>query len=246
VTSALARIDRSRLPKHVAIIMDGNGRWAKARRLPRTEGHRVGIGESVPDVVDGALAIGLKYLTLYAFSTENWRRPRAEVSFLMNYNRTWILEQRDQLHAKGVRIRFIGRRTERRLPRKLVALADETEVMTERNRKLHLTIALNYGGRAEVVDAVRELAKLVEKGELNPDDISAKDISSRLYAPDVPDPDLIIRTSGEKRISNFLLWQGAYAELLFTDTLWPDFRSAQLYEAIAEYQRRVRRFGKAE
>lgn len=226
--------------------MDGNGRWAKERGLPRTEGHRVGIGEAVPDVIDGALDIGLKYLTLYAFSTENWRRPRAEVSFLMNYNRTWILEQRDQLHAKGVRVRFIGRRNERRLPRKLVALADETEVMTAGNKKLNLTIALNYGGRAEVVDAVRHVAKLVEKGELAPDDIDVRDISAHLYAPDVPDPDLIIRTSGEKRISNFLLWQGAYAELLFTDTLWPDFRTEQLYEAIAEYQRRVRRFGKAE
>jgi undecaprenyl diphosphate synthase len=241
-----ARIDRSKLPRHVAIIMDGNGRWAKARRLPRTEGHRVGIGEAVPEVIDGALEIGLKYLTFYAFSTENWRRPRAEVSFLMNYNRTWILDQRNDLNAKGVRIRFIGRRGERRLPRKLVALADETEVMTQNNRKLNLTIALNYGGRAEVVDAVKQLAQLVEKGDIKPDDISVKDISSHLYAPDVPDPDLIIRTSGEKRISNFLLWQGAYAELLFTDTLWPDFRKEQLREAIAEYQRRVRRFGKAE
>ena len=241
-----ARIDRSKLPRHVAIIMDGNGRWAKARKLPRTEGHRVGIGEAVPEVIDAALDIGIEYLTMYAFSTENWRRPRAEVTFLMNYNRTWILEQRDRLNAKGVRIRFIGRRSERRLPRKLVALADDTEILTQHNRKLHLTIALNYGGRAEVVDAVKQLAKLVEKGELSPDDISAKDISNHLYAPDVPEPDLIIRTSGEKRISNFLLWQGAYAELLFTDTLWPDFRTQQLRDAVAEYQRRVRRFGKAE
>jgi undecaprenyl diphosphate synthase len=241
-----ARTDRSKLPRHVAIIMDGNGRWAKARKLPRTEGHRVGIGEAVPEVIDAPIDIGIRSLTLYAFSTENWRRPRAEVSFLMNYNRTWILEQRDQLNAKGVRIVFIGRRNERRLPRKLVALADETEILTQRNRGLHLTIALNYGGRAEVVDAVKQLAKLVEKGELHPDDITAKDISSHLYAPDVPDPDLIIRTSGEKRISNFLMWEGAYAELLFTDTLWPDFRTQQLRDAIVEYQRRVRRFGKAE
>jgi undecaprenyl diphosphate synthase len=240
------RIDRSKLPRHVAIIMDGNGRWAKARRLPRTAGHRVGIGEAVPEVIDAAIEIGIKYLTLYAFSTENWRRPRAEVSFLMNYNRTWILEQRDQLNAKGVRIRFIGRRNERRLPRKLVALADETEILTQRNNRLHLTIALNYGGRAEVVDGVRQLARLVEKGELSPDDITERDISRHLYAPHIPDPDLIIRTSGEKRISNFLMWEGAYAELLFTDTLWPDFRTQQLRDAIVEYQRRVRRFGKAE
>jgi len=240
------RIDRSKLPRHVAIIMDGNGRWAKARRLPRTEGHRVGIGEAVPEVIDAAIDIGIKYLTLYAFSTENWRRPRAEVTFLMNYNRTWILDQRDQLNAKGVRIRFIGRRNERRLPRKLVALADETEILTQHNKKLHLTIALNYGGRAEVIDGVRKLAKLVEKGELDPDDITERDVARHLYAPEVPDPDLIIRTSGEKRISNFLLWEGAYAELLFTDTLWPDFRTQQLRAAVVEYQQRVRRFGKAE
>jgi undecaprenyl diphosphate synthase len=164
----------------------------------------------------------------------------------MNYNRTWILDQRDRLNAKGVRIRFIGRRHERRLPRKLVALADETEILTQRNTRLHLTIALNYGGRAEVVDGVKQLAKLVEKGELDPEDVTAKDISAHLYAPEIPDPDLIIRTSGEKRISNFLLWQGAYAELLFTDTLWPDFRTQQLHDAILEYQQRVRRFGKAE
>jgi undecaprenyl diphosphate synthase len=239
-------IDVRRLPKHVAIIMDGNGRWAAQRGLPRTEGHRVGIGESVEDVVDGALEIGLKYLTLYAFSTENWRRPKPEVRFLMNFNQQWLLDQRDAFHAKGVRVRFIGRRSDRRVPRKLIALAEETEILTAANKKLHLTIALNYGGWAEVVDAFKHLAKLVEKGEVDADRISEKDIRRHLYAPELPDPDLIVRTSGEKRISNFLLWQGAYAELLFTDVLWPDFRREQLFESIAEYQRRSRRFGGVE
>jgi undecaprenyl diphosphate synthase len=244
--NAAKRTHATHSPHHVAIIMDGNGRWAKGRGLPRTEGHRVGIGEAVPDVVDAALEVGLRYLTLYAFSTENWRRPRPEVRFLMNYNREWLLQQRDNFNAKGVRMRFIGRRGDKRVPRKLVALCDETEAMTAANRKLNLTIALNYGGWAEIVDAVRHLAKLVEKGELDPDDIDEKKIHDSLYAPDLPDPDLIIRTSGEKRLSNFLLWQGAYAELLFVDTLWPDFRRDALLEAIAEYQRRSRRFGGVE
>jgi len=226
--------------------MDGNGRWAKARGLPRTEGHRVGIGESVVDVVDGALEIGLRYLTLFAFSTENWRRPPTEVRFLMNFNQQWLLEQRENFKAKGVRVRFAGRRGDRRVPRKLVALAEETEAMTSRCRKLDLTIALNYGGWAEVVDSVKYLAKLVEQGELDPDKITEKHIRAHLYAPELPDPDLIVRTSGEKRLSNFLLWQGAYAELLFTDVLWPDFRKQNLFDAIEEYQSRSRRFGGVE
>lgn len=234
------------LPKHVALIMDGNGRWAKARGLPRTEGHRVGIGDSVVDVIDGALELGLEYLTLFAFSTENWKRPPAEVRFLMNFNREWLLEQREDFLAKGVRFRSAGRRADRRVPRKLVALVDETEAMTQHCKKLNLTIALNYGGWAEIVDSVRYLAKLVEKGELDPDKIGEKHIRSHLYAPDLPDPDLIVRTSGEKRLSNFLLWQGAYAELLFTDVLWPDFRRQHLREAVEEYQRRTRRFGGVE
>jgi undecaprenyl diphosphate synthase len=246
VSDVLAQIDRENLPSHVAIIMDGNGRWASARGLPRTEGHRVGIGESVADVVDGALEVGLKYLTLYAFSTENWKRPDAEVDFLMNYNQEWLVGQRDQFKAKGVRFGFIGRRSDPRVPQRLLTLAEETEEMTLGGDRLTLTIALNYGGWAEVVDSVRDLALLVQKGELQPDEVSEEHIRAHLYAPELPDPDLIIRTSGEKRISNFLLWQGAYAELLFTDVLWPDFRRAQLWEAIAEYQRRTRTFGGVE
>jgi undecaprenyl diphosphate synthase len=247
VSPAVPRdVDRKRLPKHVAIIMDGNGRWAKKRGLPRTEGHRVGIGESVEDVVDGAVDIGLKFLTLYAFSTENWKRPPAEVRFLMNFNQEWLLSVRDHFHEQDVRVRFAGRRSDRRVPRRLISLAQETEDMTESNRGLTLTIALNYGGWAEIVDSVRHLAKLVEKGELDPDKIDEKKIRAGLYAPELPDPDLIVRTSGEQRLSNFLLWQGAYAELLFTDVLWPDFRREQLYDAIAEYQRRTRTFGGVE
>jgi undecaprenyl diphosphate synthase len=242
VNDAAAQLDPEQLPRHVAIIMDGNGRWAKARNLPRTEGHKAGE-EALVDVVDGALEIGLRYLTVYAFSTENWKRPADEVRFLMNYNRDLLLRRRDEFAAKGVRIRFIGRRNDRRLPRKLLALAEETEAMTADRRKLDLTIALNYGGRAEVVDSVRELAKLVEKGELSPDRISERDIRHHLYAPEVPDPDLLVRTSGEMRVSNFLLWEAAYAEFLFTDVLWPDFRREQLWDSIATSQGRSRRFG---
>jgi undecaprenyl diphosphate synthase len=246
VSDPLAALDRQSLPRHVAVIMDGNGRWASQRGLPRTEGHRIGIGSSVPDVVDGALEIGLEYLTLYAFSTENWRRPSDEVEFLMSYNQQWLIEQRERFRAKGVRMRFIGRRSDPRVPRRLVAQAEETETHTASCDRLVLTVALNYGGWAEVVDSVRQLARLVEKGELDPDHIAEEDIRRHLYAPDLPDPDLIIRTSGEQRISNFLLWQGAYAELLFTEVLWPDFRREQLWSSIATYQQRSRRFGGGE
>src|SRR5438067_3234927 len=215
--------------------MDGNGRWAKARGLPRTAGHEAGE-DALVDTVDGALEVGLKYLTVYAFSTENWRRPTDEVRFLMNYNRDLLTRRRDEFNEKGVRIRFIGRRSDRKLPRSVVRMAEEAEQLTIKNKKLNLTIALNYGGWAEVVDAVKKLNGRVDE----------KSIRSRLYAPELPDPDLIVRTSGEKRISNFLLWQGAYAELLFTDVLWPDFRRIDLFAAIAEYQRRSRRFGRVD
>jgi undecaprenyl diphosphate synthase len=238
-------IDRRRIPRHVAIIMDGNGRWARSRGLPRTEGHKAGE-EALVDVVDGALECGLRYLTVYAFSTENWKRPPDEVRFLMNYNRDLLLRRREEFRSKGVRILFIGRRGDRRLPRKLVTLADETEVMTERCRKLTLTIALNYGGRAEVIDAVQQVAQRVAKGDLAPEKITERDVRSFLYAPQVPDPDLIVRTSGEMRISNFLLWEGAYSELVFTPVLWPDFRRQHLWDAIVEFQNRSRRFGGVE
>lgn len=198
------------------------------------------------EAVDGALECGLRYLTVYAFSTENWRRPASEVRFLMNYNRDLLRRRRDELLEKGVRVRFIGRRGDSRLPRKVVAMAEETEAMTAECDRMDLTIALNYGGRAEVIDAVREVAKLVEKGDLDPGRITEDDVRGHLYAPEVPDPDLIVRTSGEMRLSNFLLWEGAYSELIFTDVLWPDFSREHLWEAIATYQGRSRRFGAVE
>lgn len=217
--------------------MDGNGRWATRRDLPRTKGHEAGE-EALFDVVDGALEVGVSWLTVYAFSTENWRRPADEVRFLMHFNERLLLKHRDEMHAKGVRIRFAGRR-DWRVPRRVLRRMDEATELTERNRKLTLTFAFNYGGRSEIVDAVRAL---VASG-VAAKDVDEKAIRRHLYYPDMPDPDLVVRTSGEFRISNFLLWEIAYSELVFTDVLWPDFRREHLFEAIREYQRRERRYG---
>ena len=230
-------IDRSRVPAHVACVMDGNGRWAARRGLPRTEGHAAGE-EALLDTIEGALEIGIRWLTVYAFSTENWRRPVDEVRFLMRFNEGILTRHRDDLHSKGVRIRFVGRR-DWRVPRRLVRHIDDSEALTAGDRRMTLVIAFNYGGRAEIVDAVRALAA---EG-VPPAKIDERAIRSRLYAPDVPDPDLVVRTSGEFRISNFLLWELAYSELVFSDVLWPDFRRDHLFEAVREYQRRERRFG---
>jgi undecaprenyl diphosphate synthase len=234
-------IDRARLPRHVAIVMDGNGRWAKQRGLKRTEGHAAGE-KALFDTVEGALDIGLRWMTVFAFSTENWRRPIDEVRFLMNFNENLLLRRRDELHERGVRVRFIGRRAGR-VPGRLRRQITDAEELTRDNRGLTLTFAFNYGGRAELVDAARAIARDVEAGKLDPDKISDRTMARHLYAPDMPDPDLLVRTSGEYRISNYLLWELAYAELVFTDVLWPDFRRQQLFDAIAEYQRRERRFG---
>ncbi len=234
-------INRARLPRHVAIVMDGNGRWAKQRGLKRTEGHAAGE-HALFDTVEGALDIGLKWMTVFAFSTENWRRPVDEVRFLMNFNEGLLLRRRDELHERGVRVRFIGRRAGR-VPGRLRRQITEAEELTRDNRGLTLTFAFNYGGRAELVDAARAIARDVAAGRLDPDKISDRTMARHLYAPDMPDPDLLVRTSGEFRISNYLLWELAYAELVFTDVLWPDFRREQLFEAIAEFQRRERRFG---
>jgi undecaprenyl diphosphate synthase len=233
-------LDPQRIPGHVAIVMDGNGRWAAQRDLPRTKGHEAGE-RALYDVVEGGLEIGLPYLSVYAFSTENWDRPASEVRFLMNFNRTLIRARRDELLDRGVRIRFAGRR-DWKLPRSVQKEMEAAEVMTAANRTMTLVIALNYGGRAEIVDAVRELVR--EKGDSPRSRVTAKSIAKRLYLPDVPDPDLLIRTSGEMRTSNFLLWQAAYAELWFTPVLWPDFNREHLFEAIRDYQKRDRRFGK--
>ena len=230
-------IDPSRLPSHVACVMDGNGRWATARGLKRTEGHAAGE-QALFDTVEGALDLGLRWLTVYAFSTENWKRPPDEVRYLMRFNESLLLRRRDELNERGVRIRFAGRR-DWRVPRRLLRRMDEALELTAGNRTMTLTIAFNYGGRAEIVDAVRAL---VASG-VRADRIDEKAIRAHLYLPEMPDPDLVIRTSGEFRISNFLLWELAYSELVFTDVLWPDFRRENLFEAVREFQRRDRRFG---
>jgi undecaprenyl diphosphate synthase len=238
--SLLDGLDSSRIPTHVGCVMDGNGRWATKRGLKRTDGHAAGE-EALFDTVHGALELGVRWLTVYAFSTENWRRPVDEVRFLMNFNREILNRRRDELHDLGVRVRFAGRR-DWRVPRKLVREQDDAVALTGRNRRLTLTFAFNYGGRAEIVDAVRRIAA----DGTAPDKIDEKTIARHLYYPDMPDPDLVIRTSGEFRISNFLLWELAYSELVFTDVLWPDFRRHHLAEAIREFQRRDRRFGGVE
>jgi undecaprenyl diphosphate synthase len=230
-------IDPDHIPPHVACVMDGNGRWAQRRGLKRTEGHAAGE-EALFDTVEGALQLGLGWLTVYAFSTENWRRPRDEVTFLMNFNESILLRRRDEMNERGVRMRFIGRR-DWRVPKRLLRRMDEAEELTARNRGMTFTMAFNYGGRAELVDAVRAI---VSEG-IPADKIDEKTIARHLYAPDMPDPDLMIRTSGEYRTSNYLLWQLAYSELVFTDVLWPDFRREHLFEAVREFQRRERRFG---
>ena len=230
-------IDPTRLPVHVGVVMDGNGRWAQKRDLPRTEGHAAGE-EALFDTVEGALDIGIRWLTVYAFSTENWKRPADEVRYLMRFNESLLLRRRDELNDRGVRIRFAGRR-DWRVPRRLVRRMDEALELTAKNKTMTLTIAFNYGGRAEIVDAVRQLI-----ADRTPADrVDERAIRRHLYVPDMPDPDLVIRTSGEYRISNFLLWELAYSELVFTDVLWPDFRRTDLFDAVREYQRRERRYG---
>ena len=237
----ISELDAQRMPAHVAIVMDGNGRWGQQRGLKRTEGHAAGEA-ALFDTVDGALDIGLRWLTVFAFSTENWRRPVDEVRFLMNFNERLLLERRDDLNARGVRVRFIGRRGGR-VPGRVRRRIEETEALTATNRRLTLTFAFNYGGRAEIVDALRSIAREAADGRIDPGKIDERLIARHLYAPDMPDPDLLVRTSGEYRISNFLLWELAFAELVFTDVLWPDFRTRHLVEAIAEFQRRDRRYG---
>jgi undecaprenyl diphosphate synthase len=235
-------IDTSRLPEHVGVIMDGNGRWANQRGLPRNAGHEQGE-TALFDTVEGALELGLRYLTVYAFSTENWKRPPSEVKFLMNFNRDLLLRRADELDDRQVRVRFIGRRG-RPVPQRLVQMMESTEAKTARHRRLTLQIAFNYGGRAELVDAARRIAHDVADGRLKPDKVNRKSIQARLYEAEAPDVDLLVRTSGEQRLSNFLLWEAAYAELVFTEVLWPDFDRSDLFAAVAEFQRRARRFGK--
>jgi undecaprenyl diphosphate synthase len=241
MSSYLNDLDLDRIPAHVGIVMDGNGRWAEQRGLPRTEGHGAGE-EALWDTVQGAVAVGVRWLTVFAFSTENWRRPPSEVRYLMNFNRSLLRRRRDELHRLNVRIRFIGRQNWR-VPRSVLKEIRIAEEMTAANTGTTLSIAFNYGGRAEIVDAVKDLAREVRAGTLRPERITEETIADRLYAADMPPPDLLIRTSGEQRISNFLLWEVAYSELWFTPVFWPDFDRELLYEAIRDFQKRSRRFG---
>ena len=227
-------------PVHVAIIMDGNGRWAKQRSLPRIAGHRRGA-EAVRRAVTAAGEFGIAYLTLFGFSSENWKRPAGEVDDLMGLLRHYVRAEIAELHAKGVRLRVIGERA--RLPGDIVTLIDNAETLTAANPGLRLTIALSYGGRAEIARAARDIAAAVRSGRLAPEQVDETLFARHLLTADIPDPDLVIRTSGEQRISNFLLWQTAYSELVFIDTLWPDFGKADFEKALRDYHGRERRYG---
>jgi undecaprenyl diphosphate synthase len=231
---------RAALPQHVAVIMDGNGRWARQRHLPRVEGHRRGA-ESAKVIIRTAGEIGIKYLTLYAFSVENWNRPKEEVDALMKYLVHYLKVETPDLNKNNVRLEAIGQI--HRLPDQVQEQLKKSTAALAKNNGLTLVLALSYGGRTEIVDAVRSVARQVRAGELDPADITEKVFSQNLYTRHYPDPDLLIRTSGEMRVSNFLLWQISYAELVVTPTLWPDFRRLQFFAALDEYARRHRRFG---
>jgi undecaprenyl diphosphate synthase len=227
-------------PAHVAIIMDGNGRWARARGLPRTAGHKHGA-ESVKRAVRSGVEMGIPYLTLYGFSSENWKRPEAEVNDLMGLLRFYLRSEIAYLHEHGIRLRVIGER--QRLAHDIVALIEDAERQTAANRILTLVIALSYGGRREIAQAAQDLVREAQSGALRPEDVDEEAFERHLFTAGLPDPDLLIRTSGEKRISNFLLWQLAYAEFVFIDTLWPDFSKQDFQAAIEEYHARERRYG---
>jgi undecaprenyl diphosphate synthase len=229
------------LPQHVAVIMDGNGRWAKSRHLPRIQGHRMGA-ESARVIIRTAGELGIKYLTLYAFSAENWNRPKEEVDALMKYLVHYLKSETAELNRNNVKLEVIGQIY--RLPDNVQEHLRKSVATLSKNNGLTLIMALSYGGRTEIVDAVRSIAKKVRAGELDPPDITEQVVGQHLYTRNWPDPDLLIRTSGEMRISNFLLWQISYAELVITPTLWPDFRKPQFYAALEEYHSRHRRFGR--
>jgi undecaprenyl diphosphate synthase len=228
------------LPRHVAIIMDGNGRWARRRHLPREAGHAAGV-QRVRDIVRVANDLGIGNLTLYAFSSENWKRPPAEVGALMGLFRNYFRSDLNELIGRGVRIRIIGNRS--RVARDIHAMIEDAERLTIGNKGLNLTFAFDYGGQEEIANAARELARAAKEGRLDPETITPDLFATRLFTSALPEPDLIIRTSGEHRLSNFLLWQSAYAELMFVDTLWPDFTAEKLTEALDRFVQRERRFG---
>ncbi len=235
------RLDPAALPVHVAVIMDGNGRWAQKRNLPRPVGHRQGV-ESVREIITNCRDLGIKYLTLYAFSTENWNRPPLEVQALMGLLRTFLQGELDNLHRNRVRVRCLGQID--RMPPKVRRILETSIAKTADNTGLKLNLALSYGGRNEITTAARKLAAECCAGSLKPEEITEETLAAHLYTAGQPDPDLLIRTGGESRLSNFLLWQLSYAEIYITETLWPEFRYDQLMEALADYQRRQRRFGR--
>ncbi len=235
-------LPRELIPRHVAVIMDGNGRWAKQRGLPRTAGHERGE-QSLVEVVKGAIEIGVQAVSAYAFSTENWSRSADEVRFLMGFNRDVVRRRREELHELGVRVRWAGR--ERRLWRSVIKELQVTEELTRHNDVLTLTMCVNYGGRAEIADAAQALARDVAAGRVNPDRIDERVFARYLYVPELPDADMVWRTSGEERLSNFMLWQAAYSEMVFSNVLWPDVDRLAFWAAIEEYARRDRRYGSA-
>lgn len=240
MSSLMPNIPAGQIPRHVAVVMDGNGRWAKERGLPRTAGHEAGEA-ALFDVVEGAIEIGVKELSAFAFSTENWKRSPEEVKFLMGFNRDVIRRRLDQMNELGVRVRWAGR--SRRLWGSVISELERAEELTAKNKKLTLNMCVNYGGRAEIVDAALELATDIKRKRVDPEKVSEKKFAEYLDIPS--DIDLFLRSSGEERISNFLLWQVAYAELVFMDVLWPDVRRETLWRAIEIYASRNRRFGKA-
>ncbi|MEE6179694.1 decaprenyl diphosphate synthase [Mycobacterium sp. 050134] len=240
--AAPPRIPADRLPNHVAIVMDGNGRWATQRGLRRTEGHKMGEAVVI-DIACGAVELGIKWLSLYAFSTENWKRSAEEVRFLMGFNRDVVRRRREVLNEMGVRIRWVGSRP--RLWRSVINELAIAEQLTRNNDVITINYCVNYGGRTEIAEAAREIAREAAAGRLNPERVNESTISRHLQRPDIPDVDLFLRTSGEQRASNFMLWQAAYAEYIFQDKLWPDYDRRDLWAACEEYASRNRRFGSA-
>ncbi len=244
MTETGADLEPTRIPTHVGLILDGNGRWAQQRGLPRTAGHAAGEA-ALLDVIEGAQELGIAWLTAYTFSTENWTRDPEEVEFLMFFNEDLLLRRRDHLHQQGMRLLFAGELDDPRIPAQNRRRMAETEELTAANTGMNMVFAFNYGGRPELVRAARRLAAAVVDGELAVEDIDAEALAARLAVADMPDADLIIRSSGEQRLSNFLLWHAAYAELIFSPKLWPDFTRVDLREAVIEFQHRARRFGRA-
>lgn len=236
----LASVDRTKLPKHLAVIMDGNGRWAKQRGMPRTFGHKQGV-EATKQLVKSVREVGIEHLTIYGFSTENWARPQDEVDVLMGLLKSYFNAEISELHRANIRIRVIGNKAD--FSRDIAALLSRAEAITAQNDGMTLCIALSYGGRQEIITSVQNLASRVQAGEIAPEDITADMLAAGLETADLPDPDLIIRTSGEQRLSNFLLWQAAYAELYFDPVLWPDYSAEHLATALSVFANRERRFG---